>query len=258
MNLWTRRLGLVALTLSAGIVRAQLTNKQNVNAARSYPASWMEVTGTSTSPPVSQTVTGPLQLPGEPKFAPTSPLHGVLAALPPGPRTRTYDDPKYKVSFEYPADWTFTQRDREISTYRLDARSASKKTILRAVVALPSNPYPASTFTGGYVYLSVTPHSSVNRCAAQAAIPGRAKPVVSQIAGLSFAHGHDEQKEICTVERDEIYTTFHKGACYRFDLAMNNFCGGEVSGVKDVTQQELNTVMARLLAVMQTVRFDTN
>ena len=128
---------------------------------------------------------------------------------------------------------------------------------LRAVAALPTNPYPASTFSVGYVYLSATPHSNVSRCAAQAAPKGKGKPETSQIAGLRFAHGHDEQKAICTIERDEIYTTLHKGACYRFDLTMNNFCGGEVSGVKDVTPQELNTVLSRLESVVQTVRFDS-
>ena len=78
----------------------------------------------------------------------------------------------------------------------------------------------------------------------------------SEIAGISFAHGHDEQTSICTVQRDEVYTTLRHGACYRFDLTINNFCGGEVSGVKDITEQELDQVRSRLEAILGTVRFD--
>ena len=174
----------------------------------------------------------------------------------PGGGTRTFHDPSFKISFDFPANWTFAEKDHEISTFRLDARSADRRTLLRAVTAIPENPYPASTFTGAYVYLSVTPHSNVEKCAQQASVAKSRGEQTSQIAGLKFAHGHDEQKEICTVERDEIYTTYRKGACYRFDLAINNFCGGEVSGVKDVTEQELETVRTRMESIMETVRFD--
>ena len=124
------------------------------------------------------------------------------------------------------------------------------------MTAIPENPYPASTFTGAFVYLSVTPHTNQAKCAAQATAAGAGEQAVSRIAGMSFVHGHDEQQHICTVERDEIYTTYRKGACFRFDLAMNNFCGGEVSGVKDVTEQELDTVRARMESIVSTVRFD--
>jgi hypothetical protein len=79
---------------------------------------------------------------------------------------------------------------------------------------------------------------------------------VSESAGISFAHGHDEQRAICITQRDEVYTTLRRGACYRFDLTINNFCGGEVSGVRDITPRELDAVRSRLEAILATVRFD--
>lgn len=194
---------------------------------------------------------------GNSKISLSSSAPAASKALVSGPgATRTYHDRNYKISFDYPANWQFTDKDHEISTFRLDARTADRKTLLRAVTALPDNPYPASTFTGAFVYLSVTPHSNQEKCAAQASADKPRKLDRSEIAGLSFVHGHEEQKTICTVERDEIYTTYRKGACYRFDLAMNNFCGGEVSGVKDVTEQELDTVRTRMESIIGTVRFD--
>jgi hypothetical protein len=185
------------------------------------------------------------------------------------PAQRSFHDPTYKISFDYPANWNFTRRDHEISTFRLDARTAARTTLMRAVVSIPENPFPDSTFSGAYLYFSVTPHLNDAACARQAAPPAGVMPAtdkapavqgrrgaVSEIAGISFARGHDEQRAICVIQRDEVYTTLRRGACYRFDLAINNFCGGEVSGVRDITEQELNQVRSRLEAILATVRFD--
>jgi hypothetical protein len=176
--------------------------------------------------------------------------------------TKTFHDPTYHLSFDYPANWTFATSDHEISTFHLDARSAPPRAAFRAVVASPENPFPASTFSGAYVYFSVTPHSSSAACARQAAPPPSAshkppaEPTKVRVADIPFTHGHDEIKDICITQRDEIYTTRQRGACYRFDLSINNFCGGEVSGVKDITLNELDQVRASLESILNTLRFD--
>ena len=110
------------------------------------------------------------------------------------PAQRSFHDPTYKISFDYPANWNFARRDHEISTFRLDARTAARTTLMRAVVSMPENPFPDSTFSGAYLYFSVTPHRNDAACARQAApaVQGR-RGGVSEIAGISFAHGHDEQ-----------------------------------------------------------------
>jgi hypothetical protein len=186
----------------------------------------------------------------------------VTAAVTSTSPVQRFHDSAYKLSFDYPANWTFSHSDREISTFQLDARSAAKKTIMRAVVAMPENPFPASTFSGAYFYFSVTPHISSAACARQVESPAAEKPAIkakialSQIAGIPFNHGHDEQRDICITQRDDIYTTYRRGVCYRFDLASNNFCGGEVSGVKAITPRELDQVLRRQESILSTVRFD--
>jgi hypothetical protein len=173
---------------------------------------------------------------------------------------KTFHDRVYKVAFDYPADWVFAKRDGEISTFRLDARTAPRTTTMRAVTAMPENPYPTSTFSGAYFYLSVTPRSTDALCAGQAsvgnALPAKGKRPASEFAGMSFAHGHDEQKNICTIERDEIYTFYRRGMCYRFDMAINNFCGVEVTGAQDLTDKQLEALRGRMEAILSTVRFD--
>jgi len=199
--------------------------------------------------------------------------------------THTFHDSAYHLSFDFPANWTFAEADREISTFHLDARTAPRNARLRAAVAMPENPFPASTFSGAYVYFSVTPHTSAAACARQVVPPklsaaeaarrlaesarslaSESAPASSaaltlvpekiQIAGIALTHGRDEQRDICITQHDDVYTTRHAGACYRFDLAINNFCGGAVSGVKDISPAELDQVRARLLAILSTARFD--
>ena len=188
----------------------------------------------------------------------------ALAQAPASSPARTFHDPTYHLAFDYPVEWTFSHIDGEISTFHLDVRSAPRNSVLRAVAAVPENPFPASTFSGAYVYFSVAPHASAAECADQAKnttivknVPQTQPGVKIQIADIPFIHGHDEQKDICITQRDEIYTTYRRSACYRFDLSINTFCGPEVSGVKDITPAELDQVRARLQEVLATVRFDS-
>ena len=122
-----------------------------------------------------------------------------------------------------------------------------RSTRLRAVTAIPENPFPASTFSGAYVYLSVTPHANEAACAAR---PRRRKIRHVRRSPASVYPWPRRAAPICVTDRDEIYTTLHHGACYRFDLAMNNFCGGEVSSVKDMTEQELENVRKRMESIL--------
>ena len=176
---------------------------------------------------------------------------------PTSPPARTVHDARYGLSFHLPAGWNVTRRDGDVSTFRLDARSAPRASQFRAVASIAFNPFPASTFSGALFYSSVTPGLTEGTCRFQTS--ARAPRIVtsSQVAGVSFDHGYDEHGTICTESRDEIYTAFHNGACYRFDLVINNFCGGEVSDVKDMTPQEIEAIGHRLESILNTVQFDT-
>lgn len=192
-----------------------------------------------------------------------APAQAAAATPSPPASPQTFHDPTYKLSFDYPSNWTFAHADQEISTFHLDARSAPRNSIVRAVVAMPENPFPASTFSGAYVYFSVSPRTSASSCAQQAKnttivrnVPQTEPGEKVQLADIPFTHGHDEVRDICITQRDEIYTTPHRGACYRFDLSINNFCGPEVSGVKDITPAELDQVRTRLESILKTIRFD--
>ncbi len=181
----------------------------------------------------------------------------VPEAPPPSAKVQRFHDGHFGVRFEVPGGWSLVRKDRQVSTFHLDARSASRKAEMRSVVTMQYNPYPYSTFSGALFYFSVEPHTTDAECARQATGPIRGPRLkdTQDIDGMSFAHGHDEHGQICVEARDEVYTAFRKGACYRFDLAMNTFCSVS-SGAADLTDTQLEQIDQRMADILSTVQLD--
>jgi hypothetical protein len=173
------------------------------------------------------------------------------------PPASTFHDSRSGITFQVPAGWSLTRKDGEVSTYARDVHSTLKSSQVRAVVNIAFNPYPQSTFSGAYLYLNYAPHSIQADCDRQTAALKPGHPIsTKQIGGVTFSHGYDDHGSVCIESRNEIYTAMHNNACYRFDLVIHNFCG-EVSGVRDISQKELDNVRQRLESILNSVQFDT-
>jgi hypothetical protein len=168
------------------------------------------------------------------------------------PAARRFTDSRYHVAIQIPAAWTLTRRDGEVSTFHLDARSAPATSQLRAVATIAFNPFPQSNFSGALVYFSISPRTTDAACAAQAFLPLHHPATTAEINGVSFAHGYDEHGGLCTESRDDVYTAFRGKACYRFDLVVNTFCGGDV-GVREMTQAELEDIHTREQSILNSL-----
>ena len=172
------------------------------------------------------------------------------------PPPRHIHDGRYGVTFDLPAGWNATERDGDVSTFALDARTAARNARMRQVAQLAFNPFPSSTFAGALFYFSATPHATERSCAAQASAQAPRVAGSADIGGLRFPPGLGEDGAICTEARDRIFTAGRRGACLRFDLVLNTFCGGDVSGVRSMSDAEIAAVRKRLEDVLSTVRFD--
>jgi hypothetical protein len=182
--------------------------------------------------------------------------HPTASPEPANPPAHPFYDARYGVTFTVPAAWNLSRKDAEVSTFALDARTAPHTARLRAVANITFNPYPHSTFSGALFYFSITPHISPAQCAFQASARAPRTVGTMQIGGVPFTHGYDEHGGVCVESRDEIYTTPHNGSCYRFDAVINTFCGGDVSGVKDITPTELDGVHERMQTILDSIHFD--
>ncbi|WP_188757820.1 hypothetical protein [Edaphobacter acidisoli] len=209
--------------------------------------------------PATTTTSSPVQ---------NNPFTGALSTLemraqatvpdPTTPPSREFHDEHYGVSFTVPVAWELTRKDSSVSTFNLDARSALRSTRMRAVATIDFNPHPTSTFSGALFYFSVTPDISAAQCSTQATKLSPRRNGTATIDGVTFEHGYDQHGVICTEARDEIFTAMRGNACYRFDMVINTYCGGDVSGVRDITPDELNSVRNRMKAILDSVRFDAD
>jgi hypothetical protein len=189
-----------------------------------------------------------------------------IATPAPTPLRTIHDKPDH-LTFQVPAAWTLATHDHELSSFHEEARTAPHTARLRYVVAIPENPFPASTFAGAHFYLSVTPAQSADQCTAQAALPVHESPrhflpepvplnrSIVAVGSRPADHGHDETGDICTQNRDDVYTLRQHNACLRFDLAMNNFCS-EASGARPMTLDQILDIRSRLEAILNSVHFD--
>jgi hypothetical protein len=172
--------------------------------------------------------------------------------------THDFKDGHFGVKFQVPPGWSLNRKDGLVSTFHNDARSATADARVRGIASLDFNPYPHSTLSGAVFYYSVTPHSSDQECAKEAE-PEDAPVVVStdvqDIGGMRFTHGHDEHGEICVEARDEIYTAYRKGACYRFDMEINTFCAIS-SGAQEITARQLQNLNQRMADILSTVTLE--
>lgn len=182
----------------------------------------------------------------------------VPDAPPPSAKQQVFRDGRFGVRFRVPRGWTLERKDGEVSNFHLDARTATPDTRMRSVAAIQFNPFPYSTLSGALFYFSVQRHSTDAECARQASAPAAHATEVQEtqeIDGMNFAHGHDQHGKICVEARDEVYTAYRKGACYRFDLAMNTFCSVS-SGAADLTDEQIQQIDDRMTEILSTVKLD--
>jgi hypothetical protein len=178
----------------------------------------------------------------------------VLTAPDKTAKAQPFHDGKYGVRFQVPPGWIFTRKDGEVSTFHLDARTAPPKAEMRGVASLGFNPFPQTVLSGATFYYSVEKHSNDAECANQAALPGAG--IDSQdIGGMEFRHAHDEHGQICVEARDEVYTAYRKGACYRFDLETNTFCAIS-SGAQELTESQFTDVERQMTNILSSVVLD--
>lgn len=168
--------------------------------------------------------------------------------------SQAFHDRHYGVRFDVPPGWTFSRRDREVSTFHLDARSAGDTTEMRGVASMSFNPYPLSTFSGALFYYSVQKHVNDRDCEEQASKFSRTEDTL-RIDGKEFTHGEDQHGDMCVEARDEVYTTYRKGSCYRFDLEVNTFCA-QSSGALEMTRRQYNDIEHRMQQILGSVKLD--
>jgi len=191
----------------------------------------------------------------------TLPAQGVT---PLNPTTMQFTDPAHGVSFTYPASWTF---DKSQPFYMFlaispanDEPDMGRGSALIYSKSVPGvTPWPKTWFEG--VELGYDEHDVPTSDACLVL----AKPVNSwvpidhvdevTIQGKPYWHGTTSGSGAGHELREDIYTLYSSGYCYRFDLAVSlSSANQDVPGPRELTAAEKVHVDASLRSVLNSVR----
>jgi hypothetical protein len=198
-------------------------------------------------------------------------LHGVvaivwLAAVGPGlcapaQKLATYHDPKYGVSFAYPAEWTADSHrgfylGSDILTPAVAGSGASEALMKVGFNNADDGLYPGTNLDGVEFVYFVAPETTQSACYARIRgsedkTQGDRKAAGIVIGGVSYLHLKTGDAGLGHGADRDLYAAFVGKQCYLFEAGIHTSNGGDS---KPLTRMQHAALRARLNAVMQSVR----
>ena len=172
--------------------------------------------------------------------------------------THDFKDGHFGVKFQVPAGWSLNRKDGVVSTFHNDARSASAggQGARHCEPGLQSLSVLDVERSGVLLQRDAAlERRGVREGGRPENVPVTVSTDVQDIGGMRFTHGHDEHGEICVEARDEVYTAYRKGSCYRFDMEINTFCAIS-SGAQEITERQLQSLNQRMADILSTVTLE--
>jgi hypothetical protein len=171
---------------------------------------------------------------------------------------KTYHDPQYGVSFQYPATWNFDLGrvfyDRAQILFP-DRRPLANVGI-GGVQKSENNLYPNTDLVGvQFVYL-VLPETTAQQCQKEAQGDEEAKITQEIIQGVKYRHLSTGNAGLCHQADEQIYAAYRGGRCYLFEAAVETMCPDAIGATRDITPAEIDTVKKQLRQVMQSVSIE--
>jgi len=178
------------------------------------------------------------------------------------PSTTQFTDPRYGVTFRYPATWKFTIASQ---FYSIDAAltqptpQSGEGFSARAIVVAPREFWPElkdrTDFSGAEFIFNVLPGATPAACLEQMhAVVSFDQVDTRPIDGVPFSHTEAGSAGLCHQVSESFYFHQAQGSCYLFDLAMHTVCPPEDERHFS-TPIDLHPVQDQLRAILATVRF---
>jgi hypothetical protein len=141
----------------------------------------------------------------------------------------TYNNPNYGVSFRYPRNYFLNDAFESAHASILEARqqlaAQQPGATLVAIVTIPPDAYPNTTFVGGTLQLIVNPAYTPEICRASFA-PNNLDPQnfagTSTISGVLFDWLQSGELAQHRGYTTRVYSAFFHSACYEFQLEVTS------------------------------------
>jgi hypothetical protein len=175
----------------------------------------------------------------------------------PSASLKSYQDPRYGVSFQYPSLWI---SDLDMHFY-ISAKILQSGHRPLANVGFggtsKSNytPYPKTDLLGIQFVYVVLPNTTQQQCqdAAKAGDDNATSAPVT-INGTPYQHYSTGDAGMCHSSDEQIYATSQSNRCYLFEALIEAACAGVAEGTRKITPAEMAAVTKQLQQVMQSVK----
>jgi len=169
----------------------------------------------------------------------------------------TYNNPNYGVSFRYPRNYflndAFESEDAAIIEAQQGLAAKQTGAMLVAIVTIPSDAYPNTTFRGGTLELVVNPGVTTETCQSFAAPLEKWYAYgATSIQGVASNWRQRGAAALGTGYLDREYAVFSKGTCYEFFLQVVTGSNPEFDpSIKDADTVKIMRQLDKIVPTLQ-------
>jgi hypothetical protein len=169
----------------------------------------------------------------------------------------TYNNPDYGVSFRYPRNYFLIDAGESEDASILEARqklaAQQPGATLVAIVTIPPDAYPNTTFVSGTLQLVVIPTVTAETCESFAVpLDDGYTFGATSIQGIAFNWRQRGSAAMGTGYLDREYAGFFKGDCYEFFLQVLTGSNPELDpGIKDADEVKIMHQLDRIVSTLR-------
>ncbi len=192
-----------------------------------------------------------------PVAKPQAPAPPVAKHAPRDSALSTYNNPGYGVSFRYPRNYFLSDagesEDASILGARQKLAAQQPGATLVAIVSIPPDAYPNTTFVSGTLQLVVNPVVTTETCQSFAVPLDDGYTFGSAaVQGTAFNWRQKGSAAMGTGYLDRDYAGFFKGACYEFFLQIVTGSNPELDpGIKDADEARIMHQFDKIVSTLQ-------
>ena len=168
-----------------------------------------------------------------------------------------YNNPAYGISFRYPRNYVlkeeFDPDDSDLLRKEEELKTQQPDAVLVAVVLIPDDAYPNTTFAGASLQLVINPAVTLEACRSFAAPADEAYTFGSiSMQGVTFDWRQRGFAAAGTGSLDRDYTGFSNGTCYEFFLEVVTGSNPDLDPrIKDADEVKIMRHLDKIVSSLQ-------
>ena len=173
----------------------------------------------------------------------------ALAQAP--PNTKSFSDPRHKISFDYPKNFTLVKPGEQPQLESTASIFGTPSEEFVALVQMPDDGYPGTDFKSASLAITVETKTPAVPCLDWARVHEELTGRNASIDTIPFRRVEDGSGAAGTQYSDIIYYGYTNQTCYGIRLRLVTGGLGNIEGIKAVDYKD---VLSRLGSILATVK----